>query len=495
MVTLSELVDEILAKTALDSIYGAMQDGDERLNNIYSFNQLVAGFESSRQSDLERFLEHLDNLEAGKGYSISDDSFSEAVRIMSIHKSKGLEFPVVFVCGLSKGFNDEDLYAPVICDRELGLGLYTADMELRVKYPNVARKAIANKMKASAISEEMRILYVALTRAKDRLIMTYSRQGVEKRIHELSMRMQLMPKELMALDVSSAGDWVLMTAMHRSESAKLFENTAFPDEVAEHADKWIVDLVTDVQQEFSVSLQQPHERTRVSDEAIEKIGKFRYLSYSHQAATQYPSKQTATQLKGRYKDHEASEGTSVKRSSYFRKPSFMGATTDGRAYGTAMHRVMQYVNYRSCGSMEDVSSELLRLVKEGYISEEQKNMIDAQAVCSFFQSDLGTKLMDADHILREFKFSILDNAERYEQDLQGESVLLQGVVDCALIENDGITIIDFKTDRVTEETLPAVTEMYKQQIGLYAHAMSRIYQLPVKKTALYYFRLKQFVYV
>jgi ATP-dependent helicase/nuclease subunit A len=140
-----------------------------------------------------------------------------------------------------------------------------------------------------------------------------------------------------------------------------------------------------------------------------------------------------------------------------------------------------------------VDQEISRLVAEGFLTEEQGSMVSREDIAAFFQSDLGQRLRCGAEHLREFKFSILDDASKYENPAEGEQVLLQGVVDCAIVEEDGITIIDFKTDKVTEETVDAVTEGYKLQVHTYGEALSRIYEKPIKIMKLWFFRLKRFV--
>ena len=486
MTNISQLLDELLIATELDNIYGSMPDGNVRVGNIQQFCQMADSFEANGQGDLDRFLKFLDNLEADKGCPISDDSCDGAVRIMSIHKSKGLEFPVVFVCALSKGFNLEDTKESVVCDKDLLLGLYNTDLEQKIKYPNIARKAIINKIKASTYSEAMRILYVALTRPRDRLIMTYSHVNISKKIDTISKKMRLCPKEMMASEISSIGDWVLMTAMQRAESGNLFVDARRPDYIEDDKQKWHIDLIDHVDMpEYDVEIVNVGNPIDLSDTA-EEIKRAMNYHYPFESATTAPSKLTATQLKNR----EDQYGTK-----HFRQPSFGKKRQDGRLYGNAMHAVMQHIRFENCGSAEGVNNEILRLEQDGIITDEFKGIINVPAIVTFFESDLGKRLLDAQNVKREFRFSILDEGEHYVAEMTGEKVLLQGVVDCALIEDDGITIIDFKSDRVSEETLDAVTASYQQQVKLYARAMERIYKLPVKATALYYFKLARFVYV
>ena len=488
MTNISQLLDEILNVTDLDTVYRATPDGDICVRNIQLFKQLAGTFESNCQGNLDRFLLYLDNLEADKGYPIGGEGCDGAVRIMSIHKSKGLEFPVVFACALSKGFNTKDMKEAMVCDKDLLLGLYSTDLEKKIKYPNVARKAIINKMKESLFSEEMRILYVALTRARDRLIMTYSHVGISNTIDKISKKMSACSKEFMASEVGCIGDWVLMTAMQRSESKNLFRDARRPDVVDEYKSKWHVDLIEHVDvPEYKTSAEIKTEEIDLTD-VIEEIKTSIHYVYPYESATMAPSKLTATQLKNRDTD-------SFFVSKHFRQPSFGKKRHDGRMYGNAMHAVMQHIRFACCTTPEGVQEEILRLENDGIITPEFKNVINVPAITAFFQSELGQKIVASHRVVREFRFSILDDGSRYVSDMSGEKILLQGVVDCALIEDDGITIVDFKSDRVSEETLDAVTESYQQQVKLYAHAMERIYKLPVKETVLYYFKLARFVNV
>ena len=219
------------------------------------------------------------------------------------------------------------------------------------------------------------------------------------------------------------------------------------------------------------------------------------FTYPHLAATQAPSKQTAIGRKGREKDEEAAmeapEPKNIQR--IWREPSFRSAKKQGKAYGTAVHGAMQYVNFASCRSKEAFTAELERIVSEGLLSEEQGKLLDPDRIWPFFETEIGKKLAKGCHCLREFKFSILDDGSHYGDGLQGEQVLLQGVVDCALLEEDGITVIDFKTDYVREDTLSQAADRYRLQIETYADALSRIYEMPVKERCLYFFHLNRFV--
>ena len=219
--------------------------------------------------------------------------------------------------------------------------------------------------------------------------------------------------------------------------------------------------------------------------------------YAHDAATRAPSKQTATNRNGRAKDEEAAEDTQEPRflTRDFRRPSFLAESRGGKAYGSAIHAVLQYLRYENCGSEEEVKAEIDRLVSQKFITEEQGKLADSGKIAAFFDTEIGRKLRAGCPCLREFKFSILDDGSHYGDGLEGEQVLLQGVVDCALLEKDGIIVLDFKTDHVTESTVAGAAERYRLQVQTYAEALSRIYEMPVKAKYLYFFQLGRFVEV
>jgi ATP-dependent helicase/nuclease subunit A len=498
MNTLAQLLEDIFSLTHLDSIYAAMPDGHRRVENLRSFFQLAVDFEASGRRDLNQFLEHLELMEDKGLIAAGEQSNAGCVTIMSIHRSKGLEFPVVFLCGLARKFNREDLKAQVLCDRELGLGLSVFDSNNRIRYPTIARRAIAAKLGSESLSEEMRVLYVAMTRARDRLIMTFADQRLDATLADIAMRLDLCPGELMTRDVNCPGEWILQSALRRAEAGELFSRGCRPRETEVSDRPWLIKAGRTLVPSGDQSTVEPAtDHHCVPADQLERIGAFLGFHYPFEAATTMPSKQTATQLKGREKDDEAAQNTikgkPLQRN--WRRPSFRDMAIHGKDYGNAIHRVLQYIRYDACSDRASLERELQRLVAQRFITKEQAEIIDREKILRFFASDLGTKLRKHDNVLREFKFSILNDAGQYADGLDGEKVLLQGVVDCALLEDDGIIVIDFKTDYVTDDSIEIVVDRYRSQIGAYAEALSRIYQMPVKDKYLYLFHLDRFVQV
>ena len=491
--SLTGLLEQIFLLTGMDELYAAMDHGDLRSSHLQTFFTLAAQFESGGNGELGRFLEYLTNMEDKGLITTAEQSASDAVSIMSIHKSKGLEFPVVFLCCLSRSFNTESQRANVLCHKELGLGLSAVDTQKRIRYPSIAKRAIAAQFSAESISEDLRVLYVAMTRPKDRLIMTYASDRLDKDLTEMVDRMEIGGLRPLIREAVCPGEWVLLTALQRTEAGALFALGGYPQHTTLGNHPWKIQVVQAGEQVIGTADSTELVHT-MPEGVVEQIRYGLACRYAYQAATVAPSKQTATQRKGRVKDQEIAEDTRPEPTPQrkWRKPGFAPEESRGKLYGTAVHAVMQYMDYRACCDEKSIAKELERLVEQCYILPEQAQMICPATLAAFFASPLGQKLR-AGEVVREFKFSLLVDGGDYDPALEGEKILLQGVVDCALIEEDGITVLDYKTDYVTDETLDATVARYRPQVEAYAQAMEKIYCRKVKTSALYFFHLNRLV--
>lgn len=490
--TLSELLETVYVKTNIDSIFATVDSGTERVENLQSFYQLAVDFESGGQRDLGRFLEYLESLESKGVLMGAEPSSAGCITIMSIHKSKGLEFPVVFLCGLSRGFNKESSCAQVLCDKELCIGTVTADAGRRVRYPTISKRAILSKMEADSLSEELRVLYVAMTRAKDRLIMTYTSQNLQGDLKELVARMNMGCDSLLIREADCPGIWVLLAALKRTEAGEFFNLSGASVFAQFKENPWLIRVVQAEPSNGDVLCEEPN--AGLDNELFRQMERGLSFRYSYPNATKAPSKQTATQRKGRIKDQEAAENAQEQKPIYrtWRKPTFAQGhkiQPDAAAYGSAIHKALEYMDYRQCDNEQSIKTQVEGLVHCGRITSEQAELVDCGAIAEFFSTSLGFRLRNAENILREFKFSILDDGSSFGDGLDGEKILLQGVVDCAILEEDGITVIDFKTDRITELQIDATVLKYKYQVEAYADALSRIYKKPIKQACLYFFHL------
>ena len=493
MRSVTSLLEICFRLTKVDSIYGAMPNGNTKRANIQMFYQLAVDYEKQSLKDLPQFLDYLDSIE-DRGFVMVGSHPTDAVTIMSIHKSKGLEFPVVFLCNLSRRFNMENVRAQILCDKALGLGLSVANAQKRIRYPSIAKRAISVKMAQESISEEMRVLYVAMTRARDRLIMTYASQSLESDLKDIVLRQDFDSGELVCQEATCMGDWVLLAALQRTEAGALHAYAGKPKETYIADFPWYITVgqTSVITPSAQIAAEDP---APIPEDHILRIQKALKFQYTHNSATTIPSKQTATGLKGRDKDLEAADHTPEPKVTIrkWRKPSFLSETISGRDYGNIMHTVMQYISYSKCADALEIQAEIDRLVQRGFLTAEQGQAVDIKKLKMFFSTEIGQKLCCGVPYIREFKFSMLDEGLKYDSALVGESILLQGVVDCALLENDGITVIDFKTDYVSENTLPEIVSRYRQQVQIYADALQRIYEQPIKARFLYFFHLDQFI--
>ena len=203
--SLTGLLMRIFSLTRIDSIYGAMPDGSMKTESLQAFCRLVSSYEHNANGGLSGLVDHLELLNQSGKAVLADQDSGNAVSIMSIHKSKGLEFPVVFLCALSREFNMMSLHAQVLCHKEMGIGLPFVDLNQRVQYPSVAKRAIAACIKADMVSEEMRVLYVAMTRAKDRLIMTYAQEKIDEKLEKLESSMRFIDPGMLISSVDCPG--------------------------------------------------------------------------------------------------------------------------------------------------------------------------------------------------------------------------------------------------------------------------------------------------
>ena len=477
-------------------VFGAMGGGARRRENLIALYEHARAFESAGYKGLFAFVSHLRFLlENGEQPAVASGSITAGVRIMSIHKSKGLEFPIVILADLNKSFNPADLHPPVLVHPKLGLGPLYIDLDRHIRYPTIARQALSARLSREMRSEEMRVLYVGMTRAREKLIMTASMPAAPKKLADLAA-LSLLPVPPETVDgAKSMAEWILLPLLKRREAAPLREAADLEegDWVLTEDTSWIVEyhdgvpygetpLLTAKTAEDACRDQMPLNRTALD------------FLYPHLAASATPTKLTATQLKGREKDREIAENTIqpyVRRG--FSSPRFLAGdrplTADQR--GTAMHLAMQYLPLD--GNAEET---VAALAGRRLLTPEQAQAVDAAALNCFLASPLAEELRRAERVEREFRFSLLVPAQDYYPALEGgDEILLQGVVDLFAIKDGRITVVDFKTDRVTEQTLPERVAYYKPQLEAYSTALERIWEMPVARRVLYFFRLGQAVEV
>ena len=488
--TCRQLIWHIFEKTNLLGVFGAMEGGGERQGNLLSLYALAGQLEDSGCRTLFQFLLRLERLRSIGSRPVSGASREgEGVSILSIHRAKGLESPVVLVCGLTRRLNRDDLMRPVLFHPELGVGPKGLDRERMVEYPTLARQAVERRLEREMMAEELRLLYVAMTRAQEKLILTAALSEGAGALARLGESLPISPLTLE--QQQSVGAWVLLYALTRPEGETFRTLAGLPEKAGQPAGPaW------DLRWVDGTPLAKPHEPEArcagLPQEGPEDLTARLTWTYPHRAASDLPSKLTATQIKGRSLDREAAEdalppergGQPITRPNFIAEEK--GLTPAQR--GTALHLAMQYLSLDGDSSTEAVAEELDRLTEAGFLTRLQRRAVEAERLSAFLTSPLGRAMAAAgEKCRREFKFSILTSALDYFPEGEGEEVLLQGVIDAWFEEGDRVTVVDFKSDRIAPGGEPARAEEYRPQLNAYSLALSAILGRPVNRQILWFF--------
>ena len=491
-----QLLWDLYRRTDMLPVFSAMPGGERRRENLLALAQLAQRFEGAGHKGLFGFLLHLDRVRASGGLSTPPAPPKEGggVQILSIHRSKGLEYPVVFLCGLGRRWNLSDLQKPVLFHPKLGLGPKGLDRETMVEFPTLARAGVALALKKELLAEEMRLLYVAMTRAKEKLILTHSLSRGASDLRNLAESLAWPADPQVLAGCASAGQWVLLTALARPEGGALrraIQREDLPLPQAPWGPAWKI-----FYHQGAVSQEVPRRQAPAAAPAGESLPREELLArlrwrYPHAAACAAPAKVTATQAAA-LEEEPGALLVREEESPAFQRPQFaqaaLGLTAAQR--GTAVHQVMQTIRLDRAATPAAVAEELARLTQQAFLTPEQAAAVDPGEVAAFFASSLGEAVRGAAELHREYPFSVLAPAERFLPDAPaGEEVLLQGVVDCWFATEEGITLVDFKTDRISPQGLEARGQRYRGQMAAYAYALEEVTGRPVTRRVLWFLHL------
>lgn len=500
-IPMHELLQKVLKETGYARYASALPAGRQRLANLHMLSEKAIAYEKTSYRGLYHFIRYIDELQKydvdfGEAELVGENE--DAVNIMSIHKSKGLEFPVCFVSGMGKSFNKQDSRSKMILHPNLGVGLDIIEEDRRIKVPAFFKKVIARQTELESLGEELRVLYVAFTRAKEKLIITGCIKDEEmlQQIREIycgSNRKALNFKE--RAEAKTFLEWILPAAAASGSWDKVSYVTPW-SMLEDEAAHQIIEHVS-----LRQRVQQAEE---VSDTLYEKIKEQLSYQYPHPDAIHLVTKYSVSELKHRAmrelaaKEEEDVTPKFLEEVSTPYVPAFMEGKAEvnqGALRGTAMHRLMECYDFtkmpdRSDEFAENIKKQLTGLVQMGKVSEDMQKLIRIPSVELFLKSKLAPRMKAAamrDDLFREKPF-VMGNHEMEE-----EMVLIQGIIDVFWVEEDGIVLLDYKTDRVDSAT--RLRDMYKEQLDLYAEALERIFLLPVKEKYLYSFRLNQAIEV
>lgn len=455
------LIAHIYERLELPALWTAVKGSREGTLNLMLYSELAGKFENGGFRGLSEFIARIATMEQrGQEPSSSGGEIRDAVTVMSIHKSKGLEFPVVFLADTSRKFNKNDLRLPVLVHPRLGLGGRLTDLERGIEFPSIAHLAIKSQLNAETLSEEMRVLYVAMTRARERLYITCTAPSPTTLVEKLSAGLTRPPSPELLRNASSPAHWLISAAL-------LNESSALALEIADTSPM-----------QTAENMPQP-EKTSAA-EVSEQLRAALDYRYPYEYAAGLPSKLTATALPDGQTDGEAEPLTKA-RERLFQLPALavVEAPLSGAERGTATHIVMQFIDFDHTDTLEDIEAEIGRITALGNLTERQAAAVERGIILRFFDSDTGRRIRGADMVIREFRFSLLCPAADFFPGAGDEKLLLQGIVDCCIEEKGILTVVDYKTDNVTAETIFDTAEHYRPQLHAYSLAMERIMKKPV----------------
>ena len=486
------LIWQLYQDTGALGFAAAQPNGVQRRQNLYAFFERARAFETEGSRGLFAFVRRLRGmLETGEDYQRVDAAASGGmVRVMSIHKSKGLEFPVVLLADCAKRFNESDLRQAVLVHSELGFGCKCRDTERGVQYDTAERAAVAAAQRREMVSEELRVLYVAMTRAKEKLIITCASGTLEANLQKWALLAALPSLPQYAMGTARAPlAWLIAPLLRHPCTRGLREQYGLcVPETAGAPDAFSVRVIP------AAELTPPSGpevlRFTASEGQMPKVPPAK--PYPQAFLAELPSKLTATGIGRGYRAAEAAEQTPApQREKQLRVPLFEAGRVQlsPAEIGTAHHLFLQFCDFETAKRPGGIERELQRLRERAILSPAQADAVDTGKIARFFESPLFCKTILNGRLRREFKFSVLVPAARYWPQAQAapeERVLLQGVIDCLIETDEGFVLIDFKTDRVAADRVPARAERYRSQMDAYALAVDTIFHRSVTGKILYF---------
>lgn len=530
--SLADLIWHIYRQTGYYDFAGGLPGGLQRQANLRALYDRARQYESTSLRGLFRFLRFIERMKESGGDLGTARALGEqedVVRIMSIHKSKGLEFPVVFVAGMAKMFNQRDLNDAFLLHKELGFGPRFVDTTLRVSYPTLPSLAIKRRMKLELLAEEMRVLYVALTRAREKLYLLGTVKSLDKLLRGWGRHLSRTEWYLPDFELAKAKsylDWVGPALLRHPHAALWRERLGISGassgvRLLEDPSQWKLTVIKpealqmeDVLEDQSLFPDGDRLESVRRTEAVSTTGGWQEWlndrlswSYSYPDAPKHFAKTTVSEMKrlselNRIADDmelpavsslaSSSSYIGSSKSSIWRRPKFMEEKKLSAAEkGTVVHAVMQNLSLREMPTEDSIRGTLDEMLTKQTLTAEQSEAVDIPVVLRFFQTEVGKRMLQARNVQREVPFSYgLAADEVYsgaDRSTVGETVLIQGVIDCLFEDELGLVLVDYKTDAVKGSSDAELIQRYEQQISLYTRAVEHIWKRPVSGKFLYFF--------
>ena len=462
-------------------------------------------FETANFKGLYNFIRFVDRLKLSSGDMGAAKIIGEndnVIRIMSIHKSKGLEFPVIFLSSTGKQFNLMDLNQDILLHQELGIGVKYIDYEKQIQYDTLTKAATRNKILTETLSEEMRILYVAVTRAREKLIITGIKNGCEEEIEKLKIQVERYKKSgtkinpILVKKYRKYLDWILLTYLYEIEKIKdIVDLNIINKNEAKKIFKEIEPDEINIRRLLDGNLRKIESGKGKSTE-IKKIEKMINYEYKYALATKIPTKTSVTEIKRIFNELKSNNAYIEKKveTDYneiaFDIPKFIEKSEPqkltGVQKGTLLHLCMQRLQPNKEYSFEKIESMIQDMVLKEIISQVEAKSINIQAIFKFTQSNIWKELHEAKEFYKEKPFYItLDAKSIYNEDVE-EDVLVQGIIDLYYInKNDELILVDYKTDFIENGAEGNLISRYNTQLELYKKALESALGRKVEKVYIY----------
>ena len=513
-----QLIQEILDETGYGDYAAALPGGRQRQANLNMLVEKAMDYEQTSYRGLFHFIRYIEKIQK---YNVDFGEVNlagnteDTVQILSIHKSKGLEFPIVFVAGLGKRFNLQDLNTNVVIHPQLGLGTEAVDVEQRLQFSTLPRQVMRGQLKDENLGEELRVLYVALTRAKEKLILTGLAERLEKRAKDCAA-LQTREKERLSYSLLRGAacywDWILPALARHPAMEILYdryeifhglpkysrEDAGFTISLVESEDLAVQQLEQRTQKKILREELERENSPGPEEEEIFRIFQERFsYQYPYDIHHPVPAKITVSELK-----RQSQDGDSQSEELYFEPdviplvPEFIQKKEEkltGALRGTAYHRVLECLDYRRADSARQIREQMESWVEEQKLSPLQRDCVRAEEIASFARSGLGERMALADRegrLHREQPFVISQPAQKLNAGWDGEeAVLVQGIMDAWFQEGEELVLVDYKTDFVPGRKACVLAEKYRVQLDSYAEALERMTGRKVKEKWIWSFFL------
>ena len=491
---LSRLVRLIYDETGAEGLFALLDNGMQRVRNLQRLEELTRPFDGAG-GGLSAFLRWIDRKLKEDDLPEEPEEEGSGVRMLSIHRSKGLEWPFVIVPDLSKKFNTDDLKKPVMFHPYTGIGLRLRQQDTHGELRTQLQQAIILQTRQELRSEEVRKLYVAMTRAREKLILVMSDKNMAKKVEKIAQETGGQPSAQWLSQQSDAMSWVIAALLTHPgcgdirglcpETLPLAEDSRKEDLVCR--------LLSDAQPDEAVQapvLPQTEHNHGEEGQAYGPLLARSKASYGHMQAALLPSKLTPTGLRALVPESGEVFGLPQQAQARDHHPQPL-EKPDRNALlrGSAMHVLLHRADLAACTDEAAVLVQADLLARQGYLTPAEREQVWPGPIAAFAASHLGKRTLCAQKVLREYEFSVLlDAGELLQDGPPGEEILLNGAIDLLLFEADGLTVIDFKTDRVQPGGEGEKARDHALQLALYKRAAEELFGLPVKETWVWFLR-------